>query len=367
MSSLPRAVRPLTSFAQFLRQHGFTIAQEQIVTFLGAVELLGPRDMESVRRAAHATLAPPPDRRGEFEALFRAYFHEEAHALAMAESSPETGAPARESGGSMDEPDDPARSDQSGETATATEILSVRSFGEQSEIAALQSLRREAPRILPRRRSFRLESAKAGKIDLRRSLRVAVYHDGDVIRLMRANRARVQRQVLVLIDVSGSMKRHTQDYLRFAHALTQAAERVETFTFGTRLTRITRPLRKRQSDLALAEAAACVEDWDGGTRIGAAFDAFLTQPRFASYARGAVVLILSDGLERGDHSRMADAVRRLKQRAWHLAWLTPLAEHPRFQPETAAIKAILPYVDEIGSGGSVASLVQGVLKAGHSR
>src|SRR5207249_3874245 len=130
-----------------------------------------------------------------------------------------------------------------------------------------------------------------------------VRNDGDVIRLARANRVRVERQVLILIDISGSMKRYTEDYLRFAHSLTQAAQRVETFTFGTRLTRITRALHRRDPQIALAEAAACVEDWDGGTRIGAALEAFLWQPRFASYARGAVTLVLSDGLERGDHSR----------------------------------------------------------------
>ena len=160
------------------------------------------------------------------------------------------------------------------------------------------------------------------------------------------------------------MKRHTQDYLRFAHALTQTARRVETFTFGTRLSRITRALQRRDAGLALAEAAASVDDWDGGTRIGAALEAFLSQPRFGSMARGAVVLILSDGLERGEHSCMTEAVRKLSQRAWHLAWLTPLAQDPRFRPETAAIKTIIPFVDEIGSAGSIASLVEYTLGIG---
>jgi uncharacterized protein with von Willebrand factor type A (vWA) domain len=227
-------------------------------------------------------------------------------------------------------------------------------------------LRREAPRHLPRRRGFRVTSAKSGTIDLRRSLSSIVRDDGDVIRLARSTRAHLQRRVLVLIDVSGSMKRHTQDYLKFAHALTQAGDRVETFTFGTRLTRITKALERRDPQLALAQAAACVEDWDGGTRIGAALDAFLAQPRFASMARGAVVLVLSDGLERGEHSRMRDAVRKLKQRAWHLAWLTPLAGDPRFRPETAAIKAILPFLDEIGSGAAIASLVEHMLGIGRT-
>jgi uncharacterized protein with von Willebrand factor type A (vWA) domain len=171
----------------------------------------------------------------------------------------------------------------------------------------------------------------------------------------------------VLFQYSGSMKRYTQDYLRFAHALTQAANRVETFTLGTRLTRITRALRKRDTQTALGEAAATVADWDGGTRLGTTLEAFLSQPRYAGHARGAVVLVLSDGLERGDHRPLVEAVRRLSLRAFHLAWLTPLAQDPRFRPETAAIKAILPLVDEIGNGGTLASLVERTLAAGGSR
>jgi uncharacterized protein len=364
MIALPHAVRPLVGFTQFLREHGFALAPEQTVALLAAVELLGPRSIECIRRAAHATLAPPVDRRVEFDALFRAYFHDEVPALAITESLPENDAPVKDATSGVDETADIGSSNQSGETAAAAEMLSIRRFGEQEELPSLLKLRREASRSLPKRRSFRLAPAKAGTIDLRRSLRSIVHNDGDVIRLMRSRRPHVLRPVLVLIDVSGSMKRHTQDYLRFAHALTQAASRTEVFTFGTRLTRITHAMKKRDAQLALAQAAAAVEDWDGGTRIGAALDAFLAQPRFAGMARGAVVLILSDGLERGDHARMRDAVWKLGQRAYHLAWLTPLAADPRFRPETAAIKAILPLVDEIGSGGSIASLIEHALATG---
>ena len=131
--------------------------------------------------------------------------------------------------------------------------------------------------------------------------------------------------MLLLIDVSGSMKARTEDNLRLAHALTQARRRVEVFTFGTRLTRVTRPMRLKRREQALAAAAQMVSDWDGGTRIGDALKAFLAVPRFAGYARGAVVLIVSDGLERGDPAAMRDAVAKLSRRAWRLSWLTPLA------------------------------------------
>jgi uncharacterized protein with von Willebrand factor type A (vWA) domain len=164
------------------------------------------------------------------------------------------------------------------------------------------------------------------------------------------------RRLLLLVDISGSMKKHTDDHLRFAHALTQSLPDVETFSFGTRLTRLTRSLRHKSIDRALAEIAPAVADWDGGTRIGENLARFLAVPRFSRASRGALVLVLSDGLERGDPQPMTAAVRRLAARSWRLAWLTPLAADPDFSPDTAALKAILPIVDHLGDGSSVAAL-----------
>jgi uncharacterized protein len=135
------------------------------------------------------------------------------------------------------------------------------------------------------------------------------------VKLSHLKRRTRPRRLLVLVDVSGSMKARTEDNLSLAHALTQAAPRVETFTFGTRLTRVTRPMRLKRREQALASAAQVVSDWDGGTRIGDALKASLAVPRFASYARGAFVLVASDGLERGDPAALADAVARLSRSA----------------------------------------------------
>jgi hypothetical protein len=164
------------------------------------------------------------------------------------------------------------------------------------------------------------------------------------------------RRVLLLVDISGSMKAHTEDYLRFAHALTQTLPAVETFSFGTRLTRLTRSLRHKDLARALAEITPSVADWDGGTRIAESLGAFLSVPRFSRASRGALVIVLSDGLERGDAEPMAHAVRRLAARSWRLAWLTPLAADPAFSPETAALKAILPIVDHLGDGSGIGPL-----------
>jgi uncharacterized protein with von Willebrand factor type A (vWA) domain len=218
------------------------------------------------------------------------------------------------------------------------------------------------PERLPRRRGYRRRLDRRGHaFDLRRSLRDAVRNDGEVMRLPRLRRRWRQRRVVLLLDVSGSMKDRTEAHLRFAHALARAVERIEVFTIGTRLTRVTRALRLRSRSQALAEASGIVADWDGGTRIGDALQAFLAVPRFAAYARGALVLIVSDGLERGDHRAMTEAVARLSLLAWRVSWLTPLAADPRYRPETDALKSILPLLDDLADGSSIDALCAHVL------
>ena len=252
--------------------------------------------------------------------------------------------------------DEPLLSDEtneSGQAATGAEALVERRFVPADRDEALRKLTREAPSRLPRRRSYRRTRGRRGPlVDLRRTLRDAARNDGEVLKLSRLKRSKRPRKILLLIDVSGSMKARTEDNLRLAHALTQACPRIEIFTFGTRLTRVTRPLHLKQREQALAAAAHLVSDWDGGTRIGDALQAFLAVPRFAGYARGAAVLIVSDGLERGDPFAMSDAVAKLSRRAWRLSWLTPLAVGKNFKPQTEALVAIARFVDDMVDGGS---------------
>ncbi|WP_119273836.1 vWA domain-containing protein [Taklimakanibacter deserti] len=362
---LPRAVTVLVDFTQALRAHGFPLAHEQVVMFLGAVRLLGPKSIESIRHAAHATLAPPADRHAEFEALFHAFFFEVAAVASAAKSLPEEDAAVKDKGEQRREPPEIEGANRSGKAATAQEILGIRQFDAGPDDQAVGRLEKEGPGALPRRLGFRkIPDKKGDALDLRRSMRRVVEHDGDVIRLMRGKRKSLQRPIVLLIDISGSMKAHTADYLRYAHALTQMADKVESFAFGTRLTRITRALKHRDPARALESAAAIVDDWDGGTRIGPALSAFMADPRYASLLRGAVVLVLSDGLERGDPKPMREAVARIRRRAWYLAWLTPLAADPRFRPETRALKDILKFLDQLGNGGSLSSLVDHTLRIG---
>ena len=363
-AAMPAPARHLAGFPPFLRGFGFTTSPEQTVAFLQAVELLGPGGIDDVRRAAVATLGPAHERAGEFDALFRAWFHGEL-APVPGESDDEIEVRVHDEGGAAFEPPDGTDLGESGQSATAAELLGDRRFPTGSGIERLRRFAREAPERLPRRRGLRRRRAHRGDIvDLPRALRAAVRQGGDTPVLPWRRRARRQRRILLLVDVSGSMKEHTESALRFAHALHRASERMEGFTLGTRLTRITAALRLRNPEAALARASALVPDWDGGTRIGDALAAFLAVPRFAGFARGAVVVVLSDGLERGGPDTITGAVARLSRLAWRVSWLTPLAADPEFRPETTALAAIAPYLDDLGDGSSPEALCGHMLSLG---
>ena len=364
---LPRAARVFVSFVALLRVNGFAVAPEQTTAFLAAIELLGPRSMEAIRLAGLATLAPPPERRATYDRLFDIHFLG-SEAIDHAGAEDEEVVRLQEEGRGEDETLLADEANESGLVAARAEALVERRFAASATGDALRKLSREAPARLPRRRGHRRMRARRGPwADLRRTLRESVRNDGEVLRLGRLKRRARPRKVLLLIDVSGSMKGRTDDNMKLAHALSHAAPNVEVFTFGTRLTRVTRALRLKRREQALSAAAHLVSDWDGGTRIGDALQAFLAVPRFGSYARGAAVVIVSDGLERGDPSALRDAVAKLSRRAWRLSWLTPLAAGPGFQPQTEALIAIRRFVDDLVDGGSTAAIVSHVLSLGQRK
>ncbi|TJW57929.1 MAG: VWA domain-containing protein, partial [Mesorhizobium sp.] len=305
--NLRPAAAPFLGFARLLRRHAFPIAPEQTTSFMQAVTLLGPRSMNDIREAALATLAPSPDRRGEFEAHFRSYFYGDAKPSIEGEEDDETRV--KDDRGAREEERQTIRREKGGELSSALEQLSSRDF--QRDDDGLGPFRRKLVSALPARRSFRtIRTRSRGTLDLRRSLSEIVSADGDIPSPLLRRRQAVPRKLLLLIDVSGSMKLHTADYLKLAHAAVQGADRAEVFTIGTRLTRITSALRIRDRGQALARAAALVDDWDGGTRMGPTLLAFLSVPRFSAFARGACVVVLSDGLERGSHAELEIAMRR---------------------------------------------------------
>ncbi len=366
IAPLPAAARPFVAFPTLLRTHGLNVAPEQTTSFLMAIELLGPRSIGHVRKAAVATLAPHPEQRELFDALFDMHF-----LGAIAEPGDEDFAPDEEM---AVQEDSGSREillgeevNETGQAATGAEALSLRALQPLDESETLRRFARALPAALSRRRGYRHRAARRGaRVDLARSLREAIRHDGEVMSLQKLRRVPRPRPVLLLIDVSGSMKQRSDANLALAHAVVQAAPRAEVFTFGTRLTRVTRALRRKRREQALADASGLVADWDGGTRIGDALQAFLAVPRFAAYARGAVVVVLSDGLERGDPAALVSAVARLSARAHRIDWLTPLAADPGYRPETEALRLIGPSLASLGNGASAARICRHILSLGGS-
>jgi uncharacterized protein with von Willebrand factor type A (vWA) domain len=355
----PPALAPFLAFPRALRAAGFAAAPEQTATFLAAVGLLGPRSIQDIRRAARAVFGPGPERADDFDAVFDAVFLGRALTLpGEAEGAEAELPPALEALG-LDRMEVGDEDEPSGGEATAAERLFQRRLAAGSGMAAFA---RALPGALPRRRSRRFRRAHGNRPDPARAFRQMLRRDGEIARLPARARRMRQRRVLVLIDVSGSMKAQTEGALRLAHAVMRGAERAEVFTLGTRLTRVSRALRLRDAGQALAQVSGLVADWDGGTRLGEALAVFLSVPRFAAFARGAFVVVISDGLERGGPEALAAAMARMRGLARHVLWLNPLAADPAFRPETAAMRAVLPYLDALGDGSGAEAAARDILR-----
>lgn len=192
--------------------------------------------------------------------------------------------------------------------------------------------------------------------DVRRSFRDTVGPAGELLPLRFEDRRIRRRPLVIIADVSGSMERYAEMLLVFAHAAAGRLGRVETFTFSTRLTRVTHQLRRRSVQAALQAAGSAVDDWSGGTQIGLAIDTFVRRWARRVGRGGPVVLIVSDGWDRGDPAVLADAMRRLHRFVHRVVWLNPLAGQPGFRPETRGMQAALPHVDDLVASGTMADL-----------
>ncbi|MFN3260628.1 MAG: VWA domain-containing protein [Pikeienuella sp.] len=351
--TFPAPLRPVLAFAALLRGAGFAASPEQTESFIAAIGLLGPNSIDDIRRAARAIYGPGPEQGEAFDDLFDAAF------LGRALSAPALGAPeempAAYDASGLELLPEAGEEEPSGADASVAERLFTRAFSE-GEAAGLRAFSRLAERRLPRRRSRRFAAGGGRRADPRAAFREMMRKDGELTRLPSRRRRQRQRRVLLLIDVSGSMKAGTEGALRFGHALLRAAERGEAFTLGTRLTRVTPALRRRDEAQALQLASGLVADWDGGTRLGEALSVFLSVPRFAAHARGALAIVVSDGLERGGPEALVSAMERLRGLAHGLLWLSPLAADPAYRPETEAMRAILPLLDRLGDGSGPAAL-----------
>ena len=232
------------------------------------------------------------------------------------------------------------------------------------DLAALTAAERDEVRRVvaalhptgPPRRARRRHPSPRGSVDVPRTVRAALQHGGEPLRLHRHRPGVKPRRLVLLLDISGSMSPYADAYLRFAHAATRKRRRTEVFTLGTRLTRVTRELSEPDANAALATASAAVPDWSGGTRLGELLRAFLDRWGQRGTARGAVVVIASDGWERGDPLLLGAQMARLSRLAHRIVWVNPHRGKIGYAPLTGGMAAALPHVDEFVAGHTLGAL-----------
>lgn len=255
--------------------------------------------------------------------------------------------------------DEPGEDEMSLPLYSPGEALRQKDFSafDQKELADARRFLAEMRWAMTRRRSLRPRSARTGaRLDVRRSVRRSLRYGGELLDLAYRGPKLKRRQLVLLCDISGSMDRYTRMLLHFLHSVERGAGRVETFVFGTRLTRITRALRLRSADSALAAVSSEVQDWSGGTRIGESLRAFNRHWARRVLGHGAIVIVISDGWDRGDPEVLATEMERLQRASYRLIWLNPLLGSGSYQPLTQGILAALPYVDDFLPVHNLASL-----------
>ena len=366
-------VAAIVGFARTLRHAGVAATPDRVATMLTAVEALGG-STAAVYWAGRQSLCAEPDDLPVYDAAFRAYFGGErpfrGHGLPVTPvlpsvAAPFTGGPPPPAGEDSDEvPEILALS------ASPVEVLRQRDFalltaGERDEVRRLVALL--GPGTAPRRTRRRKPVRGAGEVDPRRTVRRLLRHAGEPSRLERRRRRDKPRRLVLLLDVSGSMTPYADALLRFAHAAVRRRPTLtEVFTVGTRLTRVTRPLRHRDADAALAAASAAIPDWHGGTRLADSLGAFVDRWGRRGTARGAIVVVCSDGWERGTPDALATQLDRLSRLAYRIVWVNPHRGKRGYAPLAGGMAAVLPYLDDFVAGHSLSALEELVTVLGRS-
>jgi uncharacterized protein with von Willebrand factor type A (vWA) domain len=378
-------VRRLVGFAEELRRAGLFADPASVVEFARAMQIVGVTDREAVRSAGAVIFARNREQVLIYEVLFERFWHglEDGDGSDMAPSNASDDAEPQQSPSQSDQParstqgdvgaeaeagerTEPGPEDETSDADSAAdlawsriEVVRTKSFDAMTPEEA-----REAARLIDQlrpalalRRTRRVRLHDRGDVLAPRAmLRRSLSTGGDLLYWRWRRPLRRIRPVIILCDISGSMERYSRLLLRFSHALLTSDVPVEAFVFGTRLTRVSRELRRRDPDAALAAAASAVSDWSGGTDIGRALKVFnRTWGRRLPLGR-AIVLVISDGWDRGSAEVVAEETARLQRRSHRLIWLNPLAGTTGYEPLTAGMAAALPYVDRFLPADSVADL-----------
>ena len=374
-----RLVANIMHFGRVLRAAGLPIGPGKVLDAVSAVREIGVTNRTDFYWALHAVFVNRRDQHDLFDQAFHIFWRDPKILERMlgvmmpdieSEIPQESEAPSRrlldalspkdEEGGADDEREQEIEFDAA-MTASAREVLQQMDFEEMSadEIAqakaAIARMRLPISEIPTRR--FAPSTLKR-RIDMRATLRAALRSGGATIPLRWRNRRTRPPPLVILCDISGSMSRYTRMFIHFMHTLTNDRNRVDTFLFGTRLSYVTRHLRHKDIDIALAKVTAVVDDWSGGTRIGDSLKVFNRDWSRRVLGQGAVVLLISDGLDRDAGRGLSLEIERLHKSCRRLIWLNPLLRFEGFEPKSQGIRAILPYVDEFRPVHSLESLTE---------
>jgi uncharacterized protein with von Willebrand factor type A (vWA) domain len=360
---MPDLVRVLVDFGRALRASGLAVGTGDVLAFAGSLAALDPTDLVDLYWAGRTTLVNRHDDIARYDEVFRRFFLGAAGpdaelTLMLRASAQAQGALALPA----TEPGEDSRDEDAvlGLMASDVDALKHKSFAActPGELAALRRIMARIRLTPPRRRTRRGIPARSGiRPDPRRTVRESMRMHGEPARLYWRRRKVRLRPLVLILDISGSMADYSRSLLQFAHSAKRSAGRVEVFCFGTRLTRVTGAMECRRPDEALQRAARAAFDWDGGTRIGDSLDAFVRGWARRGLCRGGIVVICSDGLDRGDPAVLAAAMERLSRLCHRLVWLNPhKGDDPSFRPSTLGMMIAAPHVDLLLSGHDLASL-----------
>ena len=355
----------LVGFTTALRSAGVTIGSGDVLTYCAAATVVDVTDLVDLYWAGRCTLLTGREQVPVYHRTFVSYFlgdHDGAPGAASFPAVSRAEALATLEIAETERLGEEQQEQQAelGYAAAKASTVKVKSFAActPEELAALRRILRTMQLAPPRRRTRRTAPIRHGRLlDLRRTVRESMRLHGEPGALHRRRRRLRTRRLVLLLDVSGSMADYSRNLVQFAHTSARAADRVEVFCFGTRLTRVTRELEHRRPDLALDRAAAAVTDWEGGTRIGSCLDEFVRRWARRGLTRGAIVVICSDGLDRGDPELLESAMQRLARLCHRIVWLNPhKGDRTDFTPDTLGMMVAEPFVDELLSGHDLASL-----------
>ncbi|MFI5063427.1 MAG: VWA domain-containing protein [Streptosporangiales bacterium] len=360
-------IRLLADFTADLRAAGLTAGTGDLLAYSQAMSTLDPADLLDLYWAGRATLVNRRDSIATYDTVFRRFFLGAPGPLGEILTLAARLGPEAQSVLEVPATEPPAGTEDGTEEeatlglmASDAEALRHKAFTActPGELAAVRRIMRRIRLAPPRRRTRRTAAAPAGRSpDLRRMVRESMRTGGEPAGLYWRQRKIRPRPLILILDVSGSMADYSRNLLQFAYSAKQATARVEVFCFGTRLTRVTRALDRRRPDDALQRAAQAVFDWEGGTRIGASLDAFVRDWGRRGLARGGIVVICSDGLDRGDPEVLAAAMERLARLSHRIVWMNPHKGANRdFQPSTLGMLVAAPHIDVLLSGHDLSSL-----------